>query len=157
MVPGVGPSADPVLQARMFSYPDAQRYRVGSNYFQLPPNRPINNVYVPYVRDGAATANGNYGADPNYVTSELRPVSLSKRYQGLNNEQWSGQVTAFSTTVTEKDFVQSRELYRIICGQQDGKTQLVSSIAGTLSDVPAYLKQQVVGESFLHLGYLGAC
>lgn len=145
MVPGVGPSADPVLQARMFSYPDAQRYRVGSNYFQLPPNRPINQVYAPYVRDGAATSNGNYGGDPNYVTSELRPVSLSKRHQGLNQERWSGQVTTFATTVTDKDFEQARALYHIICGQPDGKQQLVESIAATLTDLPAYLRQQVIG------------
>ena len=34
----------------MFAYPDAQRYRLGSNYAQLPPNRPIAPVYAPYIR-----------------------------------------------------------------------------------------------------------
>jgi catalase len=32
MVPGLEPSADPVFQSRLFSYPDAHRYRIGSNY-----------------------------------------------------------------------------------------------------------------------------
>src|ERR1700740_825819 len=40
VVPGVGHSPDKVLQARVFSYADAHRYRVGVNADQLPVNRP---------------------------------------------------------------------------------------------------------------------
>ena len=32
IVPGIGFSADKMLQGRLFSYPDTQRYRVGTNY-----------------------------------------------------------------------------------------------------------------------------
>lgn len=35
LVPGVEPSADPVLQSRLFSYPDTHRHRLGVNYQQL--------------------------------------------------------------------------------------------------------------------------
>ncbi|KAI7424793.1 CAT1 catalase, partial [Hortaea werneckii] len=42
--PGIEPSADPVLQSRLFSYPDTHRHRVGVNYQQLPVNAPR----VPY-------------------------------------------------------------------------------------------------------------
>ena len=66
MVPGIGPSADVMLQARMFSYPDAARYRVGPNYQQLPCNKARSPVYSPYQRDGPSTINGNYGGDPDY-------------------------------------------------------------------------------------------
>lgn len=38
--PGIGPSPDKVLQARLMSYLDAQRYCIGSNYQQLPVNQP---------------------------------------------------------------------------------------------------------------------
>jgi catalase len=38
--PGIEPSAGPVLQSRLFSYPDAHRHRVGMNYQQLPVNGP---------------------------------------------------------------------------------------------------------------------
>ena len=41
LVPGVEPSADPALQSRLFSYPDAHRYRLGVNYQQLPGNAPL--------------------------------------------------------------------------------------------------------------------
>lgn len=41
MVPGVEASADPVLQSRLFSYPDTHRHRLGPNYQQLPVNAPL--------------------------------------------------------------------------------------------------------------------
>jgi catalase len=65
MVPGIGPSADIMLHARMFSYPDAARYRIGPNYQQLPPNAP-KKAYSPYQRDGPMRFDGNYGSDPDY-------------------------------------------------------------------------------------------
>ncbi|KAH7308117.1 catalase P2 [Stachybotrys elegans] len=143
MVPGIGPSADPVLQARMFSYPDAHRYRVGPNYFQLPPNKPTNKVYAPFVRDGPGTMNGNYGGDPDYIFSELRPVSFSKRVQVPTHEHWNGQVEAFSTSVTDNDFVQARQLWHIICKEKNGKNQFLRNILPTLHGVPTRLRSQV--------------
>jgi catalase len=41
LVPGVEPSADPVLQSRLFSYPDTHRHRLGANYQQIPVNAPL--------------------------------------------------------------------------------------------------------------------
>ncbi|PCD21357.1 hypothetical protein AU210_016323 [Fusarium oxysporum f. sp. radicis-cucumerinum] len=144
MVPGIGPSADPVLQARMFSYPDAHRYRVGPNYFQLPCNKPINNVYAPYVRDGPGTINGNYGGDPDYVGSKIRPVSVSKRVQVPTHEDWSGHVTAFATEITDKDFEQPRALWKIICNEPKGKDQFLHNILPTIQDIPDKMKNQVI-------------
>ena len=40
-VPGIEPSPDKLLQGRLFSYPDAQRYRLGGNYALLPVNCPM--------------------------------------------------------------------------------------------------------------------
>ncbi|RSL87609.1 hypothetical protein CEP51_002126 [Fusarium floridanum] len=144
MVPGIGPSADPVLQARMFSYPDAHRYRVGPNYFQLPPNRPTNKVYAPYVRDGPGTMNGNYGGDPDYVFSELRPVTVSHRVQMPTHEVWAGHVTAFSTSVKDKDFEQPRKLWKIICDEEGGKEQFLHNILPTLDGIPGKLRNEVL-------------
>ncbi|KAL7811182.1 catalase domain-containing protein [Trichoderma aethiopicum] len=144
MVPGVGPSADPVLQARMFSYPDAQRYRVGPNYFQLPPNRPINKVYAPYVRDGPGTMNGNYGSDPDYVFSQLRPVAQSKRVTMPTHEHWQGRVIPFSTSFSDKDYEQARKLWEIMGREKDGKEQLLHNIVPTLVDIPESLRKEVL-------------
>ena len=60
LVPGVEPSADPVLQSRLFSYPDTHRHRLGVNYQQIPVNQPLR-AFNPYQRDGIMAVNGNYG------------------------------------------------------------------------------------------------
>lgn len=41
LVPGVEPSEDRLLQGRLFSYSDTQRYRVGTNFQDVPVNRPL--------------------------------------------------------------------------------------------------------------------
>ena len=51
IVPGIGFSPDKMLQGRLFSYGDAQRYRLGVNHDQIPVNRP-RNPYNSYHRDG---------------------------------------------------------------------------------------------------------
>src|SRR6202035_1486538 len=65
IVPGMGYSPDKMLQARLISYPDAHRYRLGVNYEVLPVNKP-QCPFATYNRDGAMRFDGNYGAQPNY-------------------------------------------------------------------------------------------
>jgi catalase len=69
LVPGIAPSEDPMLQARMFAYPDAQRHRLGVNYQQIPVNRPLC-PFNPLLRDGLAVVDGNYGARAGYISSD---------------------------------------------------------------------------------------
>ncbi|MDQ0808583.1 catalase [Streptomyces sp. B3I7] len=63
VVPGIGFSPDRMLQGRLFSYGDAQRYRLGVNHHQIPVNQPRNPVNS-YHRDGAMRVDGNHGATP---------------------------------------------------------------------------------------------
>jgi catalase len=51
-VPGTGISPDKMLMARVFSYPDAQRYRIGTNYNQLPVNQPHAAHTSNYMHEG---------------------------------------------------------------------------------------------------------
>ena len=65
LVPGIELSNDRILQARVFSYPDTQRHRLGPNFQQIPVNCPMNAV-ANHQRDGFMTINGNGGSSPNY-------------------------------------------------------------------------------------------
>ena len=65
IVPGIGFSPDKMLQARLFSYGDAQRYRLGVNFNHIPVNAP-KCPYHSYHRDGAMRADGNAGRTPSY-------------------------------------------------------------------------------------------
>ncbi|MFT0532972.1 catalase [Castellaniella hirudinis] len=60
VVPGIGFSPDRMLQARLFSYGDAQRYRLGVNHHQIPVNAP-RCPYHSFHRDGAMRVDGNHG------------------------------------------------------------------------------------------------
>lgn len=65
VVPGIGFSPDRFLQGRLFAYGDAQRYRLGINYNQIPVNQPKCPVND-YHRDGAMRVDGNYGGTPGH-------------------------------------------------------------------------------------------
>lgn len=65
LVPGVGLSPDRMLQARVFAYADQQRYRIGTNYRDLPVNRPLNDVNTYAERGNMAYFFSNEG-EPNY-------------------------------------------------------------------------------------------
>ena len=65
VVPGIGFSPDKMLQARLFSYGDAQRYRLGVNHHQIPVNAPRCPVHG-YHRDGAMRIDGNFGSTIGY-------------------------------------------------------------------------------------------
>lgn len=65
IVPGIGFSPDKMLQGRLFSYGDAQRYRLGVNHHQIPVNAPRCPVHS-YHRDGAMRTDGNYGGTVGY-------------------------------------------------------------------------------------------
>lgn len=65
IIDGIGFSPDKMLQGRLFSYGDAQRYRLGVNLHQIPVNRPRCPVHS-YHRDGSMRVDGNYGSTLGY-------------------------------------------------------------------------------------------
>jgi len=65
IVPGIGFSPDKMLQARLFSYGDTQRYRLGVNFNHIPVNAP-QCPFTSYHRDGKMRTDGNLGATPSY-------------------------------------------------------------------------------------------
>jgi len=65
VVPGISFSPDRMLQGRLFSYGDAQRYRLGVNHHLIPVNAARCPVHG-FSRDGAMRVDGNYGSTPHY-------------------------------------------------------------------------------------------
>lgn len=114
LVPGVEPSADPVLQSRLFSYPDTHRHRLGVNYAQIPVNRPLH-AFNPFQRDGAMAVDGNYGANANYPSS-YRPLTYRADVNPTTaHETWAGQaVTAVFAEVGDEDYVQANGLWEVL-------------------------------------------
>ncbi len=70
VVPGIGFSPDKMLQGRLFSYGDAQRYRLGVNHQQIPVNAP-RCPFHNYHRDGAMRVDGNHGSTIGYEPNSM--------------------------------------------------------------------------------------
>ena len=71
IVPGIGFSPDKMLQGRLFSYGDAQRYRLGVNHHQIPVNTPKNAPPHASHRDGMMRVDGNAGATLGYTPNSF--------------------------------------------------------------------------------------
>ncbi|KAI0634572.1 catalase-domain-containing protein [Trametes polyzona] len=148
MVEGWAPSADPVLQARLFSYPDAQRYRLGVNHKQIPVNAPVNPV-ANFERDGHMNVNGNQGSRPNYL-STLQKIKLPPRpYVDETHQQWTGGAVASLSSVTELDFDWPRRFWNSL-SQQD-QANLISNVIGHLGGAPTDSVRQRMASLFYHV------
>ncbi|RLL42150.1 catalase [Oceanobacillus piezotolerans] len=82
IVPGIGFSPDRMLQGRLFSYGDAQRYRLGVNHWQIPVNFPKNvKNFHPYHRDGAMRIHPFQGGQVSYSPNSYGEWEDSKEHQ----------------------------------------------------------------------------
>ena len=99
-VDGWAPSADPVLQSRLFSYPDTHRHRLGVNYQQLPVNAPLVPI-ANFQRDGPATF-FSQGARPNYQSSIVPLAYKPKLYESVEHEVFLGTAQADLSEITER-------------------------------------------------------
>jgi catalase len=159
MVRGIEPSPDPMLQARMFAYPDAARYRLGINYQFLPTNEAKSEVYCPTERDGKMNFTNNYGGDPNYNGTKIKPVNFvaldlkpapgtgvnGKAVHTLDRAD-AGIPVSFASEVTDKDFEQATALWQVMGKQEGAQNRLVNNAAAHISGVKAkWIRDEAYG------------
>lgn len=137
-VPGIGPSNDKMLQARLFSYHDTHLHRLGPNYHLLPVNAPRNAPMASYQRDGAMRLDGNGGAGPNYWPNSMGGPApdASVADPGMPVAGESGR-TPYSHP--NDDYVQPRALYRDVMTDED-RDHLVSNIVGHLKNAQGRIR-----------------
>jgi catalase len=143
VVPGISFSPCKMLQARIFSYADAHRYRLGVNYERLPINAPhATKVANTYQRDGHMRFDDNGGPDPNYEPNTLGGPKANPAYNEppLNI---SGDADRYEQKRgVDDDYVQPGNLYRLMPAHE--QKQLVENIAGSLKKVPKDLQEKMV-------------
>jgi catalase len=137
-----------VLQARMFAYPDAARYRLGVNYQHLPCNSPVSEVYTPYQRDGASRYKTNFGGDPNYVGASLKEVNFKGKvgangYSTDPHDEWVGSVAGYASQVTDEDFIQAREMWKVL-GKANEQDDFVGNVAGHLGSAIPEVQEETI-------------
>ena len=146
MPPGIGPSPDKMLLGRMFSYPDAHRYRIGPNYLQLPVNQPKASVNS-YNFDGPMRYEHS-GDQPTYAPNSFGgPVADTERNHDTTWETEGGEIGRYAYTKRrdDDDFVQARNMWEKTL-DDDARERLVSNIVGHASweDVQPDMKERVV-------------
>ena len=138
IVPGIGFSPDKMLQARIFAYADAHRYRVGTHYEMLPVNRPKNAVRT-YHLDGPMRADSPKGTDayyePNSFGGAVQDARLAEPPLKI-----SGDANRYNHRDGNDDFTQPGDLFRLM--QPDQQQRLFKNIAAAMSGVPEEIVQR---------------
>jgi catalase len=144
MVPGIGPSPDKMLLGRLFSYHDTHLYRIGTNYQQLPVNRPHSAVHS-YNKDGAMRY-AHDGDQPVYAPNSYAGPKADMRYRDPSWLVDAGEImrTAYVDHAEDNDFVQPGTLYREVLSPTD-RDHLVNNIVGHMSDgVERFIQERAV-------------
>jgi len=116
-VPGIATSPDKMLLARIFSYADAHRYRVGTNHAQLPVNAPHAAAEAghSYAKDGSMRYSFSSATTPVYAPNS-RGGAHADPARAAESAGWEtdGELTRSAATLhpEDDDFGQAGTLYR---------------------------------------------
>lgn len=138
---GIGLSPDKMLQGRLFSYGDAQRYRLGVNHNLIPVNRPKCPVNS-YHRDGQMRTDDNYGStiayEPNSFGEWRDTPSLKQPPMGID-----GVVFNYDEREYDDDYyTQPGKLWRLM--SEADKKATCENTAVQMEEVPLFIKQRHV-------------
>jgi catalase len=142
MIPGIEPSPDKMLIGRLFSYPDTHRHRIGTNYLQLPVNRPKAAAVNSYNKDGHMRYENR--GDPVYAPNSYGgPKADPERYGEEFPAHFSGQLTRspYELHAEDDDFGQPGTLVREVMDDA-ARDRLVTNVVGHLNQVVTTEVQQ---------------
>ena len=134
LVPGIEPSADPVLQSRLFSYSDTHRHRVGVNYQQLPVNAPRTPYRISNFQRDGSMAFYNQGSRPPYLSS-IQPVSFRNRAVDLDKTHghFIGEAVTFLSEIRPEDFNAPRALWEKVFDDA-ARERFINNISGHMKN-----------------------
>ena len=147
LVPGISVSPDKMLQARLFNYPDAQRYRLGVNYHQIPVNAARCPVHSNH-RDGTTRVDGNYGSTLHYEPNSFGQWQEQPQY-AEPPLKINGDAAHWNFREDDSDyFSQPRALFNLMNAAQ--KQALFDNTAAAMGDAPDFIK-------YRHIRNCNAC
>jgi catalase len=139
VVPGIGFSPDKMLQGRLFSYGDTQRYRLGVNFNHIPVNAP-KCPFMSYHRDGNMRTDGNLGATPTYWPNSKQ--AWTDRDEALIEPPLpiEGDATSWDHRVDEDHYEQPGNLFRKMRPEQ--QKRLFENTARAMGDARLEVKER---------------
>ncbi|KQU54381.1 catalase [Bosea sp. Leaf344] len=141
IVPGIGFSPDKMLQARIFSYADAHRHRLGTHYEMIPVNQPKSPV-AHYHRDGQMntygglrTGNPDVYYEPNSFGGPVEQPQAKEPPLRI-----SGDAARYNHRIGNDDFSQPRALFNLFDAGQ--KERLFANIAAAMGGIPREIEER---------------
>lgn len=147
IVPGIGFSPDKMLQGRLFSYGDAQRYRLGVNHDLIPVNRPHCPVHT-FHRDGMMRIDGNKGGTTGYAPNSKGEWEVKGNHYPVPME--TGTITghySFYDDPNDDCFSQPGALYRLM--EEDKRALLIANTANDMKTVTDNIKYRHAAHCYL--------
>ncbi|EWY39428.1 catalase [Skermanella stibiiresistens SB22] len=145
LVDGLDFSDDKMLVGRTFSYSDTQRYRVGTNYLQLPVNQPKNARVATNLSGGQMSFHRDLapGQNPhiNFEPSIHDGLRESDRDQSSNPPEIQGRLTR-SVIERRNDYVQPRARYSTI--QEWERDDLVLNMGTLLGQCERDVQERMI-------------
>lgn len=138
VVPGIGFSPDKMLQGRLFSYGDTQRYRLGVNHHQIPVNAP-RCPYHSYHRDGTMRVDGNYGSTTSYEPNSKGEWQEQPDFSEPPMEL-SGAASHWNSHEDNDYFSQAGDLFRLMAA--DEQERLFANTAAAMEGVTYEVKKR---------------
>lgn len=149
LINGISFSPDKMLQGRLFSYPDAHRYRVGVNAHQLEVNRcpfAVNN----YQRDGYMADASTYQDKPNYFPNSFDETVADSSYKNYDYELDNNRVANYNRNENDDDhYTQPGLLYTKALNENDRKN-LIDNIIGSMSGIEGSKKEEILNRQMCH-------
>ena len=141
IVPGIGHSPDKMLQARVFSYADAHRYRLGTHYDALPVNAPKAPVHH-YHKDGNMNFFGQRtgATDAYYEPNSVPGAAVEDPSVAEPPLAISGDADRYDHRTGNDDFGQPRALFGLFDAGQ--RQRLFDNIAAAMSGIPAEIEER---------------
>jgi len=141
VVPGIGFSPDKMLQARVFSYADAHRYRLGTHYEALPANAPKKAELNHYHKDGAMRFFTNDFGNPD---AYYEPNQHNGPVAQIKNPEpplrIDGDADRYYQEESDIDYVQPRALYNMFSDEQ--KERLYKNYAAAMGPCSNGVKER---------------
>lgn len=149
LVDGISFSPDKMLQGRLFSYPDAHRYRLGTNSHLLEVNRcpfAVNN----YQRDGYMADSSNYKDRPNYYPNSFDNVNSDAAYKNFEYELDSNHVANFNRNENDDDHYTQPGLLYTKAMNADDRNALINNIITSMSAISGPHRELIINRQLCH-------
>lgn len=150
IVDGIGFSPDKMLQGRILGYPDAQRYRLGTNYEQISVNRcPF--LVSNYQRDGQMSVNGNGEDAVNYYPNSFDHVKADQNYRRPAQQIGSAIADWYDRNVEgENDHYSQPGLFFNDVLSRSEQQNLIANIISSMTNITGAKREQIINRQLCH-------